>query len=109
MSTLRVYVMKARDAFEPWLARDLKAGAAGGVILMSPRTAEIFVSLCRLHGLAESAKVLRYFCLAGSVARRLKPLEAAHVDIAAKPDRQALLALLAALPPAGQDTAGNGR
>ncbi len=109
LSTLHVYVMKAREAFDSGVAGDLRSGASGGVILMSPRTAEIFVALCRKHELLESAKALRYFGLAESVAKKLKPLEPAHVNIAAKPNREALLALIAALPPAGQNFAEEGR
>jgi uroporphyrinogen-III synthase len=101
--TLRVYKMAARDAFDSLLAGDIKAGGIAGVILMSPRTAGIFVSLCRRHELLANAKALRYFCLAGSVAAKLEPLEAANVFVAAKPNRAALLALLATLPPAGHD------
>ncbi len=103
LHTLRVYVMKAREVFDSQAAGELQAGAIGGVILMSPRTAEIFVSLCRHYELLDCAKDLSYFCLAESVAKKLKPLEPANVHIAARPGREALLALLAALPTPGQD------
>ncbi len=101
--TLRVYDMKARSEFESPVVDEIKAGRIGGVILMSPRTAEVFVSLCRKHLLLDCANALRYFCLAGSVARKLKPLEPAQVYVAVEPNRPALLALVAALPTPGHD------
>jgi uroporphyrinogen-III synthase len=100
VSTLRVYEMRARSAFEGALLEALQAGSIGGVILMSPRTAEIFVSLCERHGLFERARCLDYFCLANSVSNRLKPLDPVYVHVARKPERAALLKLL---PPHGQD------
>ena len=100
IATLRVYEMKAASAFSGAVSDALEAGSIGGVILMSPRTAEIFVSLCRQHGLWDRARFLDYYCLANSVSNRLKPLEAVHVHIAQRPDRASLLGLL---PPRGQD------
>ena len=101
VSTLRVYEMTARGALGPGLAESLKAGAICGVLLMSPRTAEIFVSLCRLQGLLDCAKLLHYYCLSPSVAEKLIPLGATHVHTAARPNLPALLALLSPLPTPG--------
>ncbi len=103
IGTLRVYGMKERDAFDSNIADAVKGGEIGGVILMSPRTAEIFVALCRRHGLLDYVKSLHYFCLASTVADRLKPLEPVQVHVALRPNRTALLALLPALPTPGQD------
>jgi uroporphyrinogen-III synthase len=100
IATLRVYEMKAASAFNDAVLAAFESGSIGGVILMSPRTAEIFVSLCRQHGLWDRARFLDYFCLANSVSNRLKPLEPVHVHIAQRPDRASLLGLL---PPRGQD------
>jgi uroporphyrinogen-III synthase len=101
--TLRVYAMAARSAFEPHIVEGMASGTVGGAILMSPRTAEIFVSLCCKHNLFVRAKSLRYFCLAESVAERLEAIGPTDVSIAAKPNRAALLALIPAPPPAGHD------
>jgi uroporphyrinogen-III synthase len=101
--TLRVYSMAARPAFEPHVVEGMTLGTLGGAILMSPRTAEIFVSLCRWHDLSVKAKSLRYFCLAESVAERLEPIGPTDVSIAAKPNRAALLALIPTPPPASHD------
>jgi uroporphyrinogen-III synthase len=103
VSTLCVYAMRERSAFDSQAVEAFGAGAIGGVLLMSPRTAEIFVSLCRRHGFLDRARSLDYYCLAKSVANRLKPLEPLHVHVAARPDRAALLELLPPLPTPGQD------
>jgi uroporphyrinogen-III synthase len=103
MCTLRVYAMAARRAFESHVVEGMRSGTIGGAILMSPRTAEILVSLCRTHDLSMNAKSLRYFCLAQSVAERLESIGPTDVSIAAKPNRAALLALIAAPPLAGHD------
>ncbi len=94
-STIRVYRMNARSALAPWLVETLEAGGIGGAILMSPRTADIFVALCRSHNLLNKVKTLSYFCLAKSVAARLSPIAPVIVDVAARPNREALLDLLA--------------
>jgi uroporphyrinogen-III synthase len=103
LRTLNVYTMAARPAFEPRLADELKAGRIGGIILMSPRTAEIFAALCRAHGLAGDVRPLRYFCLSETVARKLEPLKPAYLHVAENPIRKALLELIAALPPHSHD------
>jgi uroporphyrinogen-III synthase len=105
VSTLRIYEMKARSAFESTLVEAFEAGSIAGVILMSPRTAEIFVSLCQHHGFSGRARALDYFCLAKSVSNKLKPLGPVHVHIADKPERAALLKLL---PTPGQDRVRQG-
>ncbi|MFZ0571020.1 MAG: uroporphyrinogen-III synthase [Rhodomicrobium sp.] len=103
IGTLRVYGMEPRCALDSRIAGEVKAGEIGGVILMSPRTAEVFVALCRQHGLFDHTKSLHYFCLASTIADRLRPLEPVHVHVAPRPDRAALLALLPALPTPGQN------
>jgi uroporphyrinogen-III synthase len=90
-------------AFEACVAGDIKSGRIGGVILMSPRTAEIFAGLCAAHGLIENAKTLCYFCLAKTVAKKLEPLAPACLHVAEMSSREALLALVAALPPQRHD------
>jgi uroporphyrinogen-III synthase len=103
VSTLAVYTMKARAALDGPVVEEIERGAISGAILMSPRTAEIFVSLCKQHGIWGRARLLDYYCLAKSVANRLKALDPASVLVASRPDRAALLALLAHPSTPGQD------
>jgi uroporphyrinogen-III synthase len=102
-ATLPVYTMKPRDALDVQVVADIERETIGGAILMSPRTAEIFVSLCEKHGILDRARFLDYFCLAKSVANKLKALDPVRVHIALKPDRAALAALLTQVSTPGQD------
>jgi uroporphyrinogen-III synthase len=99
MGTVRAYAMDARAMFDTWLVKMFRAQEIDGIILMSPRTAEVFVSLCHGHGLLEYAGVPTYFCLSESVAARLMPLKSTDMRIAARPNRKALLDLLARSDP----------
>lgn len=92
--TLCVYAMEARPSFEGHIVRRFEKGGIDGVLLMSPRTADIYVNLCRTHKLMANAKALAYFCLAESIAAKLAPVAPNMICIAAKPDREALLQLL---------------
>ncbi len=94
VQTLRVYTMRARQTFSADVAGQIREHRLDGALLMSPRTAEIFKYLCDAHNLQDDAKVLRYFCLADSVAEKLKPLGAQSISVAARPNRAELIALL---------------
>jgi uroporphyrinogen-III synthase len=96
VQSVTVYSMDACREFSPAIDAMLKAGDVDGVILMSPRTAEIYVSLCHRHGLADCAKSPLYFCLSKNVAAKLASLEPNHVRVSGKPNRMALLELLLA-------------
>ena len=96
VQSVTVYSMDACREFSPAIAAMLKAGDVDGVILMSPRTAEIYVSLCHRHGIADCDKTPLYFCLSENVAAKLASLKPNHVRVPAKPNRKALLELLQA-------------
>jgi uroporphyrinogen-III synthase len=89
-----VYSMEACAEFRPSVGAMIEAGEIDGVLLMSPRTAEIYVSLCHRYGRLRCAKTLSYFCLSANVAAKLASLEPDHVLISRKPNKQALLDLL---------------
>ena len=94
VQSVTVYAMEACREFSARVGEMLKAGEVDGVILMSPRTAEIYVSLCHRHGIADRAKSLSYICLSENVAAKLAPLKPDRIRVAAKPNRKALLELL---------------
>jgi len=96
VQSVTVYAMEACREFSARVGEMLKAGEVDGVILMSPRTAEIYVSLCHRHGIADCAKSPLYFCLSKNAAAMLASLKPDHVRISGKPNRTALLELLAA-------------
>ena len=96
VQSVTVYSMDACAQLLPSVDAMLKAGDVDGVILMSPRTAEIYVSLCHRHDVTDSAKTPPYFCLSKNVAAKLAPLKPNHVRVPAEPNRKALLELLLA-------------
>jgi uroporphyrinogen-III synthase len=96
VDTVTVYSMEACAGFSPSVGAMLRSGEIDGVLLMSPRTADIYVSLCHTHGIPNCAKTLSYFCLSANVAAKLASLEPDHVLISRKPNKQALLELLCA-------------
>jgi uroporphyrinogen-III synthase len=96
VQSVTVYSMEACAEFRPSVGAMMEAGRLDGAILMSPRTAEIYVSLCHRHGRLRCAKTLSYFCLSANVAAKLASLEPDRVLISRKPNKQALLDLLCA-------------
>ena len=94
VQSVTVYSMDACARFRPPVDAMLTAGEVDGVILMSPRTAEIYVSLCHRHGILDCAKTPIYFCISQNVAAKLASLKPNHVRVSAKPSRKALLELL---------------
>ena len=96
VQSVTVYSMDACARLLPSVHAMLKVGDVDGVILMSPRTAEIYVSLCHRHGITDSAKTPPYFCLSENVVAKLAPLKPNHVRVPAEPNRKALLELFLA-------------
>ena len=70
----------------------LAGGRINAVLLFSPRTAESFVRLCRQASLA--LERVRALCLSRAVARRAEAVPWGEVAVAARPDQDALLALI---------------
>jgi uroporphyrinogen-III synthase len=91
-----VYRMLPAQALSEETIEQLGMGEIEGVILMSPRTAAVYASLIRKHGLAATIRPLPHFCLSQAVARRLQPLDGVHVEIAEAPRLEELLALVEA-------------
>ena len=94
IQTLPVYSMETCRELSPSVDAMLKAGEIDGVILMSPRTAETYVSLYHWHGMEECAKTPAYFCISENVAAKLASIKPNDVRVPAKPNRKALLELL---------------
>jgi len=72
----------------------LAGGGVDGVLLYSPRTARIFMSLVREAGLETSLGGATAYCLSPAVAEALGDAGFLTVKIALQPDQAALLALL---------------
>jgi uroporphyrinogen-III synthase len=89
-----VYRMHAATALTDDTVEQLALGEIEGVILMSPRTATIYASLMRKHGLMSVARRLIHFCLSDAVARKLAPLGTVRTEIADAPRLEEVLALI---------------
>jgi uroporphyrinogen-III synthase len=89
-----VYRMRPANAFGEDTIEQLALGEIDGVILMSPRTATLYASLLRKHGLISVARRLIHFCLSSQIAQRLKPLGEAPIEVAETPRLEEVLALI---------------
>lgn len=79
----------------PQAMREAIAGrSAEGIIVMSPRTAEIYVRLVGEAGLIEDARAMRHYCMSDAVAAKLGGFDAATIAVAARPTEDDLLALI---------------
>jgi uroporphyrinogen-III synthase len=95
----RVYQMLPATALSEDTVEQLAMGEIDGVILLSPRTAQVYAALMRKQGLASVARGLMHFCLSPAVARRIEPLGTVRVQIADTPRLQEVLALIDAAAP----------
>jgi uroporphyrinogen-III synthase len=95
----QVYRMLAATALSEDTVEQLAMGEIDGVILLSPRTAQVYAALMRKQGLASVARKVMHFCLSPAVARRLQPLGTVRVQIAETPRLEDVLALIDAAAP----------
>jgi len=87
-----LYDAVAESALPEAVAAALRGGIADGILLYSPRSARIWMSLvARAHCEAEARAVIHY-CLSHNVAAALGP--GVPVKVAVTPQEDALLALL---------------
>lgn len=89
-----VYRMHAAENFTDDTFEQIATGEIDGVLLFSPRTADIYVRLVRKHRLTAPASRMTHYCLSDAVARRLAPLGNIRIETAPAPNLDALLALL---------------
>jgi uroporphyrinogen-III synthase len=94
-----VYTTAAANRLSGSTVSRLFDGLIGGVLLLSPRTADVYTSLINKHGLVTASRHIVHFCLSAAVAERLAPLEPVKAAIAAQPSLQEMLALVARVAP----------
>ena len=80
-----VYRMKAATSLTRETVEQIFDGEADAVMLLSPRTADIWVKLIKKHDLGATAARLLHLCLSPAVARRLAPLGALRIETADTP------------------------
>lgn len=89
-----VYEMVEATAFPAATRASIAAHALDAVVLMSPRTATVFVRLVLAAGLENSARRLKFLCLSQSVATPLEPLAPPSIAVARMPNSEEILALI---------------
>ncbi len=89
-----LYDTVAADTLSPGLCREIEAHAIDAVLIFSPRTAELFVTLMVDAGLAPLAQDMVLVALSPAVSEAA-PLPWGAVKVAGAPDQAALLAALA--------------
>lgn len=89
-----LYEATAATALPDAARQALVAGAADGVMLYSPRSAEIFRTLIDKEGLRGCAQSLSAYCISRATADALSGLAFARLAVAARPDQAGMLDLL---------------
>ena len=89
-----VYRMIPATQFDGDIVEQIQTGEIDGVLLFSPRTANIYASLIGQHNLTEPARRLTHYCLSDAVAARLAPLAPILIETAEAPTLDAMLAML---------------
>ncbi len=86
-----LYEAKAAELIGPKTADALKRGKLDGVLLFSPRTADLFCRLVADAGLVEPCRAVTACCLSAAVADVAAAVAWAGIVVAETPDSQALL------------------
>ncbi|HEY7228819.1 MAG TPA: uroporphyrinogen-III synthase [Pseudolabrys sp.] len=93
---MRIVYRAVAEPFPAVLAAALEAGDVDAVLHFSRRSAELFVEGARTAGVADQALDVRHLCLSVQVAEAL--VGATRINIAQRPDEEALIALLETFP-----------
>lgn len=95
-ATRRVIVYRTAERTElpSQVADRLRHGEIDAVLLMSPRTAEVYARLVISAGLAEAARRPAHLCLSERIAARLAALAPDLVKVSAQPTTEEMLALV---------------
>ena len=90
-----VYRVTAAQKLAAAIVARFQAREIDGVLLLSPQTARTYARLIHAHGLTGALAGTVHFCLSPAVARGLGPLGPPRTAVAAQPNLQSLLALVA--------------
>lgn len=89
-----LYETRPATALKPETVAAFQGGSIDAVALFSPRTAATFADLAVAAGIEKALARVRALCLSQAVARAVGGLPWAAVAVAARPDRDSLLAVL---------------
>jgi uroporphyrinogen-III synthase len=90
-----VYRTEPARRFAAASVASLRNKRIDGIILLSPRTADVYAGLVASHNLGVAVKGLLHVCVSPATAARLAPLSLERITVAAAPNLQEVLALLA--------------
>ena len=79
------------------ILKEIKGGAIPAALFYSPRTAAIFAGLVTAAGIVSNMENVTAYCLSKAVAEKLESLPFSGIKVAAEPNQENLLALLAAV------------
>ncbi len=89
-----VYTTQVAERFASPTVASMRNKRIDGVILLSPRTAEVYTGLVRQHNLRDACRGIVHFCISAATADRLASLEGLPVKITERPNLQEMLALV---------------
>lgn len=96
---VNLYDAVAASKLSPNAVQAIKKGEIDGVVLYSPRTAEVFISLVRKARLIRAAQGLTAYCLSPAVAEVVQKLDWQEINVASEPTQSALLRLFDRIKP----------
>jgi uroporphyrinogen-III synthase len=91
-----VYRLVPAQELSPAVVQGLRAKSFDGVILMSPRTADVWVRLVVAADLQERVRTLTHYCLSAAVAARLRRLNNPPIAVPDMPSLEEMLDLIRA-------------
>jgi uroporphyrinogen-III synthase len=97
-----VYATEVATRFTSPLVASMRNRRIDGVILLSPRTAQVYADLVALHNLGDACRNIVHFCISQATAARLGSLPGLPVRVCQRPNLQEMLALI------GQPAANSG-
>ncbi|MGE0416210.1 MAG: uroporphyrinogen-III synthase [Acetobacteraceae bacterium] len=89
-----IYRSRRAKSLDETVESALRYGQIGTVLFFSAGTARNFVRLLRISGLEKTASICEAMAISQAVAMALEPLAWRRIRVAAKPNQDALLALL---------------
>jgi uroporphyrinogen-III synthase len=98
LHTAVVYETHVLETLDPSVRTRLESGEVDAVLFFSPRTARAFARVVEKEGLAGHTETLAALCLSQKIADSLAPLAWGALRVAAAPNLDALLALIADEP-----------
>ena len=89
-----VYTTSVADRFASTTVASMRNKRIDGVVLLSPRTAQVYAGLVVQHNLTAACRGIVHFCISPAAASSLAELEGIPIKVAERPNLQEMLALI---------------